>query len=544
MIVTRFEAWYLTGLMMALWALMPATMLWDWDEPLYARTAIEMFEAGNLMLPKFNGEIFAHKPPFGYWAMGLGAQIFGETEFATRFFSAPALALSAWLIGRSGTLLFGEEVGKTAMVIASTGLMGLYLGAAAMMDAYLLAGYTLAVWVILKVFVEGRVSFGLLALFALGCLETMLVKGPVGPVLIGGMALGAFVFLPRGERPGWTVFFWLVAAGFIAFCGFLMWFLSANTASGGALLSEGVGVHIIGRLLQPMEGHGGQGLAGFLIFLPVYIPVIFLSMIPWSAYFPGAIRHVFTGMERRNRVLILAWFLPIFIVFSIVATKLPHYIFPATAPLAVAISAWLDRRPKSRNLGGRSLTAGLYLLMAFGLLWMAITFQGVLCGPLVGLAAVGVMGLGGLVFYTASDRVSILALALASLAVMQLFFWGGLREIESLAKVSRLLGQVIQAEVPEDAAVLMSGYKEPSLAFYASRPVGNPIRLVGQAELVEVVKEIEAGFIVLTRDRRNNLETAMPETRFDVLADAAAWNFNKNGIRQSVFLLKWVGSSE
>ena len=78
--MTRFEIWFLSGLMVSLWVLMPATQLWDWDEPLYVRTGIEMFEAGNLLLPQFNGEVFAHKPPFGYWLMGLASQIFATSS--------------------------------------------------------------------------------------------------------------------------------------------------------------------------------------------------------------------------------------------------------------------------------------------------------------------------------------------------------------------------------------------------------------------------------------------------------------------------------
>lgn len=540
--MTRFEIWFLSGLMVSLWVLMPATQLWDWDEPLYVRTGIEMFEAGNLLLPQFNGEVFAHKPPFGYWLMGLASQIFGHTEFAARVLSAPALALSVWLIGRSGTLMFTRRVGEAAMVIAATGFMSIYLGAAAMMDSFLLAGYSLCVWVLLKIITEGRVSFGLLALFALGGVQTMLVKGPVGPALIGAMALGAFSFLPRDERPGWSAFFSLVVAGTVAIGGFLMWFIPANSASGGALTDEGIGIHIVGRALSPMEGHGGQGVVGFLLFLPVYIPVILLGMIPWTAFLPASIRHLFTGMPRRNRVLLLAWFLPTFLAFSIVATKLPHYIFPAFAPLSVAIAAWLEQSTGKRALGGRILTSLLYFLLAAFLGWAAWSFRGDLSSTLVVLAALAFAAMSLIVWRVKPSLAVVPPLALASVAVMQVFYWGGLREIESLAKLSRPLGQAIQAHAPADAPVYMGRYREPSLVFYASRPVDNAIRPIALEGLGEMVAEDPVGFAVLTEREKTALQSLLPALSVTVLAQQSARNFNQNGENQTVFLLKWQRS--
>lgn len=537
--MTRFEIWFLTLLMVSLWALMPATQLWDWDEPLYVRTGIEMFEAGNLLLPQFNGEVFAHKPPLGYWLMGLASQILGQSEFAARFLSAPALALSAWLIGRSGALMFNARVGEAAMVIVSTGFMSVYLGAAAMMDAFLLAGYSLCIWVVLKIVIDNRVTWWLLALFALGGLETMLVKGPVGPALIGGMVLATFVFLGRSDRPAWSAFFWLTVAGGVAIAGFVAWFIPANAASGGALADEGVGIHVIGRALSPMEGHGGQGLLGFFLFLPIYIPVIALGIIPWTSFLPGAVGHVFKGMNYRNRVLLLAWFLPTFVAFSIVATKLPHYIFPAFAPLAVAVAAWLDGADNKRSVFGAGLTAALYLLIAAGLVWAAVTFSPALSAPLVGVAALAFVGMGLLVWRVKPDLGAVPYLALAGVAAMQVFYWGGLREIEGLAKLSRPLGQAIQANVPEDAPLYMGRYREPSLVFYADRPVQHPILPVAPEELTDVVTRNAVGYAVLTKPEKKLLEEISPDWTVTVLAQQTARNFNQNAEQQSVFLLKW-----
>lgn len=542
--MTRNEALFLTALTVLLWALMPATQMWDWDEPLYARTGIEMYEAGNLLLPQFNGEVFAHKPPLGYWIMGFAAQLFGETEFAARFFSAPALALAVFLTGRSGAILFGQQAGFAAMVICATGFMSIYLGAAAMMDAYLMFGCALAIWAMLHILDARRASLPMLVWFAVGGLITLLVKGPVGPAIIGGMALAVFVFLPRQDRPSWAAFFALVAAGAVAIAGFAMWFIPANAASEGELVSQGIGIHIIGRALAPMEGHGGNGIVGFLLFLPIYIPVILLGMLPWTGWTIGAVGHVFGGIARRERVILLSWFLPTFILFSIAATKLPHYIFPAFAPLAVAIGGWITSDTAKSTKGGIVISTILYGILAAFLAWVAVSYAGAVSSGLVGLAALGFVLIAILLWRLPVSIGSVLPLALVSLAVFQLFYWGGLREVEKLIKVSKPLGAAIQTYAPEDAPVFMAGYREPSLAFYASRPIDNPIYPATARDFAVMTTDYPQGFVVLTEPQLTTFAEAAGDLGWRVVAQAAARNFNRNGVEESVLLVAWSAAAE
>src|SRR5262245_54243916 len=65
-----------------------ATHLWDVDEAIFSQTAREMFDRGDAVVPYFNGELFAHKPPLMFWMMMAGYELFGTTELAARFFSA------------------------------------------------------------------------------------------------------------------------------------------------------------------------------------------------------------------------------------------------------------------------------------------------------------------------------------------------------------------------------------------------------------------------------------------------------------------------
>ena len=46
-----------------------AAGLWDEDEALYGECAREMVERGDWVVPTFNGQLFAVKPPLMYWTM-------------------------------------------------------------------------------------------------------------------------------------------------------------------------------------------------------------------------------------------------------------------------------------------------------------------------------------------------------------------------------------------------------------------------------------------------------------------------------------------
>ena len=542
--MTRFEIWFLSLLMVSLWALMPATQLWDWDEAHYARTGIEMWEAGNLLLPQFNGELYGHKPPFAFWLMGLAVQIFGETEFAARFFSAPALAIAAFLTGRTATLMFDRKVGEASMVIFATGFLSIYLGAAAMLDAYLVVGCALSVWAVVKIVQDRQVTWGLWIWFTLGGLLTLLVKGPVGPTLIGGMALGIWVFLPKDERPDWKAFWLLVAGGIVGILGFLAWFIPANTSSGGDLAGQVIGVHIIGRALAPMEGHGGQGVLGFLLFLPVYIPVILLGMLPWTTYLPASLTHTIRRVDRKNRVILLSWAVPLFVAFSAVATKLPHYIFPVLAPLAVMIAAYLIGDKRGSRYAGRRISALLYLAIAAALLWAGFALGQGLSQFLPILAALGFLAMAALVWRLPADHSALVPLAIASIASMQLLYWGGLREIEGHVKLSRTLGTAIQKHVPGTAPIFMGYYREPSLSFYASRDIDQPIRPLRASNLAEILADVPNGYGVFTEREKQVLEKAFPKRTVAVLGLASGRNFNQDGVLQNVYLLEWRDVAE
>ena len=86
------ERWTYLGLSVFLAVLWFATLslrpLFNPDEGRYAEIAREMLSGGDWIVPHLNGLTYIEKPPLQYWATALALRVFGQSEFAARFYTA------------------------------------------------------------------------------------------------------------------------------------------------------------------------------------------------------------------------------------------------------------------------------------------------------------------------------------------------------------------------------------------------------------------------------------------------------------------------
>ncbi|QDT55449.1 Undecaprenyl phosphate-alpha-4-amino-4-deoxy-L-arabinose arabinosyl transferase [Caulifigura coniformis] len=355
-----------------------ATRLWDEDEAFFATAAAEMHRHDDWIVPTFNEELFAHKPPFMYWMMRLGFLMFGVNELGARFFSAVFGIATAIVTYHLGRRLFDARAGLWAALALSTCLMWSIVSRASTADAYL--GFFIA----LSLLVYARAVFapredteavevpvapslaatldrwvpsgwttmaGIYALMAFA----VLVKGPIG-ILLPGATIGLFVLcqtpspsqigdglLKRGIARLRTMIlafpatFWRMRP-LTAIAAVLLiagpWFVAVAIKTDGAFLNEFFGVHNFGRFLKPMENHRGP-----IIY---YIPVIAIGFFPWSIFaMPTALHSAFAPRDRSRHLFVLCWAGWMIGFFSIASTKLPNYVLPAYPALALLTGSWL-----------------------------------------------------------------------------------------------------------------------------------------------------------------------------------------------------------
>ena len=535
--------------------LSPATQLWDRDEPLYARAAVEMLRSGHWLVPTFDGSVFADKPPLIYWLMAASVKVFGVNEFAFRFVSCVSIAASALLTFLIARRLFDDRTGLWAMAIFATTTMSVYLGAAAMLDAALLAFILLAFWAYVEIRWADAPRTVFVPLFGVALALSMLTKGPVGPAVVGAALLSEWVLSSRGSRPTAGLVALLAVAGLFALGAFLAWAVPANTDSGGAILRTGLLVHVIGRALAPMQDHGGSGLEGYLSTLFVYVPVIVIGMLPWSTDLPAVLATIGRrGQVRGEAHLFLwSWAISTFVLFTIAATKLPHYVFPLFPALAIEIAAFGQVRQAS------SRSAVLTAIGDYGQ---------------AGFMAVGVVGLVAAVFLVAGPAYKagvLLTAAVAAVATVIVFrlrrsgqldaawrltlvtapivffgiYWLTAPGLEPEIKISKAIALSVAGHGATGLPVFTAGYSEPSLDFYLNHPPGDPVRDLSanaSAAVAELRSARRGAIVVATEDRYRQIAQAAAPTKLVVLSRFEAYNLNEGAQLQTVVVAAFAAS--
>ncbi|MEX2216983.1 MAG: glycosyltransferase family 39 protein [Phycisphaeraceae bacterium] len=480
---TTLAALGIALLLMAVYLIMSSsTMLWDRDEPRFSRAAVEMYRSGDYLVPRFNGEIRPHKPALIYWLMNAGLETFGVHEWVLRLPSAFGMAMTAFITFLIGKRMFGGRAGLRAMIIFGSAAMPIYMGTAATADGTLIAWCTAAVYPFVDRLYRGPRWWHLPAI-ALALAMAQMAKGPVGLAVPGFMVIATGFFCRKQVRLGGDFWGGYITAIVASIGLFLAWGVAANYASGGELAKAGLGKHVLHRMFNPMEGHGASGTLGYLAMIPVYIPVIIFGLFPWTLFVPAMFSALF---GRRigtplDRAVIFGWALPTFIMMSLVATKLPHYILPIFPPLALAIAAMIEahKRDELSEKDHHWLRAGLWFFVPFALVGMAAPIVGgILLGDwsLIGKAmpstilftVIAIIAVGAV--RKAQLGRATCALAIGFPIVMVVASVLALPQLEESFKVSKKVATAIRGTLGDAASVCHAGYEEGSVFFYLNLP--------------------------------------------------------------------------
>jgi 4-amino-4-deoxy-L-arabinose transferase-like glycosyltransferase len=328
----------------------------DRDEPRFAEASREMRQSGDYLVPRLNNAYRFDKPPLIYWCQVLSFNVLGETDFAARFPSvifAALASVAAWMFGNR---MFGPRVGLWSGIIFATSLQVFIHARAAVADMPLVLFFLIATWADWERSRNSRSTFWWW-IFYLSLGLGFLAKGPAA--LLPAFFAPVRAFLNRA--PYRIELRSTLRGGLIVLIVIGLWGLPALIATDGAYLEIGLGKHVLQRSLQPMESHGGAGLAGYLLFLPFYLALSFFSFFPWCLFLPGCFRRLLSHREP-NEDFLLAPILIVLFVFTLIQTKLPHYVLPAYPMLAILVARQAVKSRWRQGLLGLALI--LYLLIA------------------------------------------------------------------------------------------------------------------------------------------------------------------------------------
>lgn len=315
------------------------------DEPRYARVAVEMARAREWTTPTLSREPWLEKPPLYYWLAGLATRVWGEHEFAVRLPAMLAALILTGTCGVVGSRLFGARAGVIAMLVAALNPLVFAYGQAATMDMLLAAFVSVAcaLFLLHLLDVAGPSSIPIAwVAIALG----VLAKGPVAIILVMAFLFAVLILglTPARRLAGAKkvatplgVFLFAVIA--------LPWHVAAWLENGRTFVDVYLINHNFQRFTSTIHNHPGPWY--------YYVPVLLTGLLPWSPWSWNSFR----GRDVRP---LLPWLGVPFLFFSLAGSKLPGYILPCVAPLAVLCGKELGRATADNGSWMRfgKLTAG------------------------------------------------------------------------------------------------------------------------------------------------------------------------------------------
>ena len=127
----------------------------------------------------------------------------------------------------------------------------------------------------------------------------------------------------------------------------LPWYFVMYKLHGNAYLNNIFVKETLGRVLYSPENKSGSGfLVPYLLNFFDYVPALLIFFIPYSPFLPAALIDAFKNKNRSPREkdsykLILSFFFTIFVVFTLMSSKIYHYMLPISPAFGLLVARYL-----------------------------------------------------------------------------------------------------------------------------------------------------------------------------------------------------------
>jgi 4-amino-4-deoxy-L-arabinose transferase-like glycosyltransferase len=463
----------------------------DRDESRFAEASAQMLESHDFVVIRFQDQPRFKKPAGIYWLQAAAVAAVSHVEdraiWAYRLPSLAgamlAAAACAWgaaaFLRPSLALMAGGWLGASFMLSTEAGI--------AATDGALCGAVTLAMAALARLHLAARdgppAGAGVKALFWAGLILSILIKGPIGPMVVGLTLLSLALWERRARWMGRLGWGW----GLIALAAAtLPWAMAITVATDGAFWGRAVGGDLAPKLMGDQEGHGAP--FGFYTLLA---PLLFF---PGTLLLPAAVLAAWRGRAEPGIRFALCWLVPAWLVFEITPTKLIHYTLPLYGALA-----WLAARALAGPIGPRTRAIGAGLL---GLAGGACAVAGPVMAARLGVPAAqvwailaallfaGAAGVGAVLMWRGRAWAASLAsgvLAICAHGVAAGLLLPALTPLWLSTAAVRILAAA--GDNPREGVapgpVTVAGYAEPSLVFL----LGADTDLGNAADAAEAVAE-------------------------------------------------------
>jgi 4-amino-4-deoxy-L-arabinose transferase-like glycosyltransferase len=446
--------------------------IWTTNEGFYAEAVREMFESGNFLDIFYNYEPRYNKPPLLYWIIALSSAVFGLNEFAIRLPVVLSALTAIYYTYQIGALTHSRKLGQIAALIMFFSFQFAINARYASPAVPLTFFFTWTVYLFVKAYLQNNRSTLILAYIALGL--TMLMKGFPYLIIIVGIG-GLFIVLNTQMK-------WKPMIKGIASLG-AWWGIPLATLIGMSWITymyivAGSEFHEVFMNETFRRAFNSDKPVFQLKDLGYYLDAIAWGFAPYSLTF--YIGLVYLAVNRFREIskkpvlqIGLAWFVVMYVVFTISRGKIPTYFIQAHPALSLLTAyAILDIKLTSKVWKGiwnatfwipgiTFLIAGVVMIYAYDL---SPIFYALVPMPMA-------LFIGNRKWKISFLQKEYLPFT-GMLVGLYVFMFGLLPQLEEDFRRYDEIGQVIEESVEEkDLPLLIEGRMFHNLPYYAQRKV-------------------------------------------------------------------------
>lgn len=336
---------------------------YNYEESKEALIVWEMMNGGGWILPMRNGTEIPLKPPLFHWFGALISFFGGKVnEFSVRSPSAIFATATVVLTFFFARRMWNWRVGLFSALILAASPEWLRWAVYARSDMVMVFFLTLAAFSFFWVWQERAAKERTLYLMYASIGLATLAKGPLG-VVLPVLTIVTFLyvtreldFLKRLRLRDGAVIVSVIAAS---------WYLLAWWFGGWEFFRRQILDENVFRFFDSEQGGPSRDHPFYY-----YVPTLFVSMLPWSLFFPLVGYLLYRARPLDKKLLYpLIWFASGFLFFSLASGKRANYLLPLYPPIALLLGVWW----KDLVEGSFSFTPGIRKFVRVVSLFVCVT---------------------------------------------------------------------------------------------------------------------------------------------------------------------------
>lgn len=516
----------------------------DRDEALYAQATKQMVQTNDYSKVKFQNRARHLKPPGIYWLQALSVKSFSSPDSTAMWPYRMVSTIGATIAVLGTFFLFADALG-----LAVAGLGAAFLAVSlltsievhiANTDSMLLACMVLMQGGLWRAYREvqsnERISKSAFFLFWVAMAGGVLIKG-ITP-LVGFLTLFGLCWFDKSWQI-WRFLKPLKGIGlFIVLT--LLWLVPVSIAGHSNFLWDMISGDVLPKLTSGQQSHGAWP-GYYLMLLP-------LLLMPASLMLPEIYKFVLTHFslhsnEPRNERTIklfvrfsVSWVLFTWIVFALIPTKLPQYIWPLFPALGLLAAL-------SLLTGVRYYSGKRHVVQCYQIVWLLYIFALAVLLVIYPHRLNGVYSLqsilaGSTLFFLAllvwafhrmgKIKTTAALMILMSMLSLPVVFCQVLPKLKSMWLSEKVLVRLQSTgaikNITAKNPLLATGYTEPSLVFLVGT---KKVKMVGLKALAHDLKVHQYGLLLQKQWRE--FGTFAKSAKVDIKTISKAYGFRYNG---------------